>query len=912
MGVNRREFLKQGALAGSCVWLHRAGAVQAARVALVSSPDDPIASSKAAAWATRELEKALSSRGVAVERLPSAPSSPAHDFYIVVAGAQHHSIGELFAGTKVPGDAESLALAPGQVAGRPLLLAGGADPRGLVYALLELVDRVECSGAAPLQALRFDRAVTETPANKIRAISRCFQSDVEDKPWYNDRSFWEPYLTMLAGHRFNRFALTFGLGYDFTRNITDAYFHFAYPFLVAVPGYDVHAVGLSDAERDNNLEMLRFASAAAAERGLDFQLGLWTHAYQWTDSPRANYTFSGLTPENHAAYCRDALRAILEQCPAIHSVVFRIHGESGIPEPSYDFWKTVFDGVPASGRRIEINLHAKGLDQRMIDIALATGMPVSVSPKSWAEHMGLPYHQADIRELEKPPKNERDRGFFALSTGSRRFMRYGYGDLLKAGSPCTVYSRMWPGTQRHLLWGDPVTAAAYGRASQFCGIAGLDLFEPLSFKGRRGSGLPGGRCAYADASLKTQYDWQKFAYAYRLWGRHLYNPQADSEDWRRFLRKTFGQAAVAVEAALAHAGRILPLITTAHGPSAANNLYWPEMYTNMPSVDPGPHPLYSDSPSPKVFGNASPFDPALFARVNDFAAALLEGEPDAPYSPVRVASWLEAMAASALGALSDAEKAIRGKQDAEFRRMAVDVRIQAALGKFFAARLRSGVLYALFERSGDAAALAEALRMYHAAREAWTHTVDSAKGVYAADITYGPEANLRGNWSDRLAGIDADIAAMQQRQGRRPEAAREYPPEQVRRAVQTALGNPAIPRVPWSHTPARQVCRGSALPVEFTLKTSSAAPEASVRLHFRHVNQGEDYQLTEMKPAGGGAYRAVIPADYTDSPFALQYFFEVRTKESAWLLPGLDPNAPAQPYYAVPLCTAGEKSSGGV
>jgi len=27
---------------------------------------------------------------------------------------------------------------------------------------------------------------------------------------------------------------------------------------------------------------------------------------------------------------------------------------------------------------------------------------VNVSPKSWAEHMGLPYHQAAIREIELP------------------------------------------------------------------------------------------------------------------------------------------------------------------------------------------------------------------------------------------------------------------------------------------------------------------------------------------------------------------------------------------------------------------------------------------------------------------------------------------------------------------------------
>src|SRR5205814_1081018 len=134
-----------------------------------------------------------------------------------------------------------------------------------------------------------------------------------------------------------------------------------------------------------------------------------------------------------------------------------------------------------------------------------------------------------------------------------------------------VLHRMWPGTQRLLLWGDPQTAAAYGRASSFCGSVGIELFEPLSFKGRKGSGLPGGRNAYTDETLKPKGgDWQKYAYTYRLWGRLLYNPDANPQVWQRSLRTEFGAAAAPVESALAQASRILPLVTTAHCPSAAN------------------------------------------------------------------------------------------------------------------------------------------------------------------------------------------------------------------------------------------------------------------------------------------------------------------------------------------------------
>ena len=137
-----------------------------------------------------------------------------------------------------------------------------------------------------------------------------FCSEVEDKPWYYDKDFWRGYLDVLAASRFNRFNFTFGLGYDFPRGVTGDYFHFPYPYLVDVPGYDVRVVRLANEageqnlppftaeEREKNLQMLRFIAAETSARGLEFQLGIWTHAYQWTDSPNAHHRIEGLTPEN--------------------------------------------------------------------------------------------------------------------------------------------------------------------------------------------------------------------------------------------------------------------------------------------------------------------------------------------------------------------------------------------------------------------------------------------------------------------------------------------------------------------------------------------------------------------------------------------------------------------------------------
>ena len=102
------------------------------------------------------------------------------------------------------------------------------------------------------------------PANQIRSMSRAFISQVEDKAWYHDKQFWQNYLHELATSRINRFSLTFGIGYNFLRNVTGDHFHFAYSYLFDVPGYNVRVIPLSGSERGQNLETKDRAPLEAA------------------------------------------------------------------------------------------------------------------------------------------------------------------------------------------------------------------------------------------------------------------------------------------------------------------------------------------------------------------------------------------------------------------------------------------------------------------------------------------------------------------------------------------------------------------------------------------------------------------------------------------------------------------------
>lgn len=869
------------------------------RLEIARDATDEVTGAPPVLWAMERLRSAFVSAGGSARVLERTEPGGPDAVLVSVSGISDRMAVEALtlAGVSPPEQPESFAIVPVR-SPRPALRVCGTDPRGLMYAILELADRVE-HAEDPIAALRIEEPAVERPANAVRSVTRLFCSELEDKPWFLSETFWDRYLSMLAAQRFNRFSLTLGLGYNYNRDVSDAYLYFAYPFLLTVPGYDVRVPQLPAEERERNLAMLRFISERTTARGLDFQLGLWTHAYEWIDSPNAHHTIEGLTPETHAPYCREALQMLLETCPAIGGVTLRIHGESGVPEGSPGFWGTVFEGLVGAGRTVGIDLHAKGLDEGTLRSALETGLPITVSPKFWAEHMGLPYHQAAIRERERVPREDPSdlsewHRAMRVSEGSRPFTRYGYGDFLREDRSYDLVFRLWAGTQRVLLWGDPVMAAAYGRAASLAGSQGLEWCEPLTFKGREGSGLAGSRTGYADPSLVPRDDWEKFAYAYRLFGRLSYDPDAPAEVWRRPLGAHFGAASLDAESALASASRILPLVTVAHHPSASNNYYWPEIYTDMPVVwsdgATRPHP-YLDTPEPRRFGTVSPLDPEVFSSVAEFVAELRAGTPSGRVTALDVAGWLEDLA-------EDADRrrtSIDGRAlDAEARRWVVDIAILAALGRFFAGKFRAAVAYELFARTGDRETLLAAVRAYRAARRAWVSVAELATGVYVRDLTYGPQRRIRGHWADRLPAIDADLGDMEGRlalaDGRSAGGDGVGP-------IEAPVTGP--PDVEVRHVAPTTFRPGRDLHLEIELGGTQGDVVRNVAVRYRPMNQALPYAATEMD-RDGPRFEARIPGAELDGRYPLAYAFVLRDGSgTAWRHPGLGPELSQQPYFVV-------------
>ena len=285
----------------------------------------------------------------------------------------------------------------------------------------------------------------------------------------------------------------------------------------------------------------------------------------------------------------------------------------------------------------------------------------------------------------------------------------------------------------------------------------------------------------------------------------------------------------------------------------------------------------------------SPLDPQLFSRMTDCAEELLRGRPSGKAPPVDVSGWLE-------------DLAHRGEQDLrragtlasrDWRRTGIDIELLTGLGRFFAAKFRSGVLDSIHERTGDRLALEAAIRTYKMARSAWADVARRAAGVYAADLSASDKISNRGAWLDRLPAIDADITRMEDRLA---GASRSKEPG-VAAAVAAALGR--LPREPGAcdHRPPRRFSPGEDLPLE--LGYGGRPTPSSVILCYRHVNQAERFQALEMT-ADGRVYRAAIPAQYTDSVYSLLYYFRLTYNPAMVSLhPGFSEDRLNQPYYVV-------------
>lgn len=760
-----------------------------------------------------KIRQALQERRVAFEEVGSLGAARGGNLVVVGVGGSG-AVGNLSSSANAasPQGAEAVSIRQSRWQGRPAWLVSGGDDRGLMYGLLDVADRIGWAHDS-LDPLSEVREADESPTVRERSLSIYTMQKEQFERRLHNEAYWARYLDLLARSRFNTFTLI--LGYE-----TAGYMAPPYPYFFDVAGFpQVHAVGYSPEAQRRNLNALNRLVSMAHERGLDFVLAIWDHIFRGGVQGGAKvdpqmplpYRVTGVTEDNLYAYSIAALTTLLQVLPNLDGLQFRMHDESGLQEGEMEaFWSHMFDVIREHGRGLRFDARAKGLPDRIIDLALEKGIRLRVTTKYWMEQMGLPFHPTHVH-----PKNQMDR-------------RHGYADLLRYPQRYKMLWRLWNGgTARILLWGDPDYVRRFAASCHLYDGDGFDVNEPLATKM---ASHDHDRAPYDLLEPAYRYyDWEfeRYWHFFQVFGRVGYNPDTPAEVWEREFPRRFGpEAGPCLCRALHLASRILPRIV-------AYNYPYDLFPTTRGWAEKQPMKTLPD------YAAALPSDTEQFQSMADEARAVMEGSATGRIRPQATSAWFAQVSGEVLALAGEAEQRIGERRSAELASTLADLRILAHLAAYHAQRALAGASYALYTQSADLNALDEAIRRETQAIAAWEQIVKAAEGVYARNFMMGREhVGLAGSWVDELQVLRDGLRALQ--------ATRDaFAPDVAAGTVKIA------------HVPVRRAAPGVALSIRATV----TAPGPLSRVQIRCWSVPGDEHVLPMSQDRAHTYQASIPGE---------------------------------------------------
>lgn len=601
-----------------------------------------------------------------------------------------------------PGPPESFEVFPDRVI--------GADERGLMYGLLTAADQVRAEGEPKRES--------GAPRTPMRGVRQFLHNESLEENWYHSREHWNAYFAMLARNRFNRFNLVFAHQTDYLAP--------PYPFwldLRQFPGVTVP--GLSAERRRRNLETLCFIARAAADHGVAFTLGIWQHDVQRHRGMRPAVV--GLTPANIGPYSYAALRHVLATCDGIEAVQLRTNDESGIPpDRQLAFYRDhVFAAIRDSGRPVTLDLRGWAAAAELVEAARQAGVPLRVSAKYWAEHLGRPYQPAET------------------------YPGYSYENLLRKPHPYRFFWELWGlGSHRLLLWGNPDYVRRAVPTFRLGGAEGFEIDLPLAQKGY--GNRPGKWGVFTPPELARRrswtWEWQRYWLFYALWGRLSYDPGTDDRIWEAELARRVGAAAGPdVMAAYRNASQILNELV-------AVNLADPNMYI-WPEINPGgPIDAYKDTP---------PSDRRYVATFSEAAGNRMRPRASAKRTPAATAARLDGWADAIEAAVTRARSKV-GAGNRDWLSSEPDFVVLAALARYHARKQLAADALAWFDATGDAASLTRARHELEAGLRVWEELARFTDGLYPDGLAFGPDDV--GHWKDKLPYVRHDLRLVADRE----------------------------------------------------------------------------------------------------------------------------------------------------
>jgi len=672
---------------------------------------------KPSIYGIEQLKEALQIRGIDFSKSDSLET--AHSPNILLIGTLKSS--DLIKKLKEDGKLElangkeSLAVKKIKENKKNFLIVSGTDDRGLMYALLEMTQQVKAleKGENWFTSIK---EVSERPFVPVRGIVVLLHNEDCEREWYYSKEYWEDYFGMLAENRWNTFNLVF--------SHQTPYLSPMYPFHIKVGLYpEIKAPEYSEEKRNKNLEMLRYISSLARERGIDFTLGIWQQI-AWEgkhQSQKQESMVTGLTRKNMYDYTYHALLKLLKECPDISAIQLRINHESGIDydEQSIFFKDSVFRAIKDCGRPVLLEIRNVGLLRETLEAAINLGLHTRVSHKYWGEHMVFPYHPTRI------------------------MWTYSYGDWLKYPRKHSNIYQVWTlGSHRLLLWGDPDFVRRFAPTTKFEEAVGFEICAPLS---QKGYGNAPGSWRIFHNKKKEYYKWEFERYwsFYQLFGRLTYNPKSSDEIWLREMRIRFGKKATPeIARAYRMASRILPLIMGS-ATSDYNMYIWPEK--DMGGLI-------------NFYLHFLSFDKCRISNFIEFIHDYMEGNHSAKLTPEKLASRLDSVARECEQSIIRAES-LMDKPNKELWATKMDFFILSGMARYHARKIRAAYNLGFYYHLRDLSLLKEAIANASQALEIWKKLSSVAEEIYSPHLIFGPGSV--GHWNENIIFVENDLEQLQ-------------------------------------------------------------------------------------------------------------------------------------------------------
>jgi hypothetical protein len=668
---------------------------------------------KPADYGFSRFQESLRAKGISFKQSPSLAQTSSSRVVLIGTRSESNEIEKLLREGKLELSPKKEALAVKKIkeSSKDILVIAGADDRGLMYALLELVKQIEVLEKAE-NWFTFVKEVSENPFVPVRGMVVLLHNEDCERDWYYSKEYWNEYIGMLAENRWNSFNLVF--------SHQTPYLSPMYAFHVKVEQYpEVKAKGLTEEQRQKNLNTLRLISSMARERGIDFTLGIWQQI-AWEGKHQGSKQESmvtGLTRKNMHGYTYHALLKLLKECPDIIAVQLRINHESGIDydEQTNFFRDAVFKAIKDCGRPVLLEIRNVGLLRETLEAALDMDIPVRVSHKYWGEHMVFPYHPTRI------------------------MWTYSYGDWLKYPQRYSNIYQVWTlGSHRLLLWGDPEFVRRFAATTTFQDSVGFEICAPLSQKGF--GNAPGAWRIFRENEREYyQWEFQRYWSFYELFGHLTYKPDQSDEIWLRELGKRFGrEATLDIAAAYSSASRVLSYIMGS-ATSNYNMGIWPEK--DMGGLI-------------NFYLHLMPYDICRSSGFLENVKNCLMRNFTAKLAPDEIAVRLEKIAEDTENVIVKAETSIKAPHK-EFWATKMDFLILSSLARYHAQKIRAASCLGFYYSLGDLSLLKEAQEYAAEGINIWKELSSLGEEIYYDKLVFGPGSI--GHWKDNLLFVEKDL-----------------------------------------------------------------------------------------------------------------------------------------------------------